>query len=585
MEVAMRNVINRLLLGLSGSALIACGPAEEDGAAVADQHVHESGMSALAPQGEVLCIGATGNEVRAVHRYLTEHGYLPNAALQRAYPQWRSPVSSAPAREDVYDERTAEAVRAFQRSFGLPDSGMIDDESRGIMVKARCGVPDMMELDESNKWDVDPWTWSSTNLTWRLMHTNGQCEVNAKPGCINQAQAESAIAAALGTWQGPSKHTFTKTTGAANIEIRFTPTRSNGTAWGLVVAEARLPHDGGDVYLDSAQYFSAATPPSAGTHDLQSILVHELGHSLGILHSSVSVAGAEPVMYPSVPDLGKPRRTLQPDDRVAAMLKGVSWQSFANTAIDIDVDDGPTWQRILVTALPAITGGYTVWSSFNGTWSKLPGQGAVRIGSNGSAPWIVQDDGDIYQWDRVTSSWTKRPGCAKDVAVGGDDSVWVIGCDAALGGYRVYKWNGSTFVADHMGGVRITVGPRRPGGAHVPWALMDDGHAIRRSSADISTGVWNYLPRVDPEISVTLGTDIAASPAGNVWMIGKVGHPGGFRIYAWNEQSAMESLQGDTAAQARAHWRAVQGGAVNVSVNSKGAPYVVDNANFAYYVQ
>src|SRR5688572_4923575 len=99
----MRNVIHRLLLGLSGSALIACGPAEEDGAAVANQHVHESGMSALAPQGAVLSVGATGNEVRAVHHYLTEYGYLPNAALQRAYPEWRSPVSSAPAREDVYD--------------------------------------------------------------------------------------------------------------------------------------------------------------------------------------------------------------------------------------------------------------------------------------------------------------------------------------------------------------------------------------------------------------------------------------------------------------------------------------------------
>jgi peptidoglycan hydrolase-like protein with peptidoglycan-binding domain len=576
----MRNAMNRLLVGLGGVALIACGPAQEGGAGHADQ-AHESGTSALAPQGEVLSVGAAGPEVEAVHHYLTEFGYLPNTALQRSYPQWRSPVSSAPARDDIYDERTVDAVRAFQRAFGLPESGMIDDEARGIMLQARCGVPEMKDPDESNKWDITSNDWSSTNLTWRLMHTNGQCEVNARAGCMTQTQTENVIAAAFATWQGPSRHTFTKTTGAAVIEIRFKPTRSNGTAWGNALGEAALPADGGDMTIDSNQYFSGASPTPPGYYDLQSLVLHELGHSLGIHHSSVTsfLGGPTPVMYPSAPAPGDQGRVLQPDDHVAAMAKGLSWQSFDSTSYDIDVDDGPTWQAIFVTATPAIPGGYTVWQLQNGVWSTLGGQGAVRIGSNGGTPWMVQDDGDIYQWNWNTLAWSKRPGCAKDIAVGGDNSVWVIGCDQTYGGYRIHKWNGASFTADFndVGGVRITVGPRAPGSQNHPWVVRSDGHVIRRNSGDVANGVWHFLPG-----PITLGTDIAASPAGNVWMIGKTPRSGGFPIYAWNEQSALAVGQPNPVTRAR--WVGVQGGAVNVSVDRTGYPYVVNDANYAYFV-
>jgi peptidoglycan hydrolase-like protein with peptidoglycan-binding domain len=578
----MQKIVKRWLVGLGGATLIACGPAQEGGAGHAEEQPHESGTSALAAQGEVLALGATGAEVQAVHHYLTEFGYLPNAALQREYPQWRSPVSSAPVRNDVYDERTAEAVRAFQRSFGLPESGMVDDASRGIMVQARCGVPDMADPDDSNKWDITANDWSSTDLTWRLMHTNGQCEVNAMAGCMNQAQAEAAITAAFATWQGPSRHTFTKTTGAAVIEIRFKSTRANGTAWGAALAHAYLPADGGDVTINSNQYFSGASPTPGGYYDLQSVLVHELGHSLGIHHTSVisPFGGATPIMYPTPVSLGMQNRALQPDDRVAAMAKGLSWQSFDSTSFDIDVDDGPTWQHIYVTATPAVPGGYTVWRLENNWWSILEGQGALRIASNGGTPWIVQDDGDIFQWNWGTLSWSQRPGCAIDVAVGGDNSVWVIGCNQGVAGNRIYKWNGNSWDADFndVGGVRITVGPRAPGGEHHPWVVRSDGHVIRRNSGNIFTGAWHFLPG-----PTTLGTDIAASPAGNVWMIGNTPRGGGFPIYVWNEQSALAVGEPGPVKQAR--WVGVQGGAVNVTVDRLGVPYVVNNANYAFYVK
>jgi peptidoglycan hydrolase-like protein with peptidoglycan-binding domain len=580
----MRTIVMGLALSVGGLALAGCGVApEHDGEGAHDQRLGP-GTSALSAQGDVLFVGATGEEVRAVHHYLRTFGYLPNEDLAREFPQWRSPVSSGPAREEVYDAQTEEAVRAFQRSFGLFDSGVLDDESRDAMLQKRCGVPELPELDESNKFDIQSTDWSSTDITWRLMNVNGQCDINAMAGCITQAQAESVLAQAFGTWAAPSRHTFSKTTGAATIEVRFSANYPDGTAWGGRIATGYLPAQGGDLYINGNALLSVANTPPTNYTDLQTVVLHELGHTLGILHSSVTIS-ARPVMYPSLPD-GAKRRVLTPDDHVAALAKGLSWQSFDSTSYDIDVDSGPTWQHIYVTADPPVAGGYTVWRLDNGAWSTLDGQGAVRIGSNGGVPWIVRSNGAIYSWNSGTQAWVRRPGCATDIAVGWDNSVWVLGCTlASSGGYRVYKWNGTSWDRDpnDIGGVRITVGMRDPDFTlHVPWIVRDDGHVLRRNSGDIASGVWHFLPST-AGVPIVLGTDIAAGAEGNVWMIGKTARSGGFPIYTWNEQRFLDDGGQPPAKQNR--WISVAGGALNVTVDRDGTPYIVNDAKFAYYVK
>src|SRR5947208_3614243 len=61
-----------------------------------------------------LSLGARGEEVRALHGYLTRFGYFPNAELARTYPAWRPIESNAPAASDVFDAHTDRAVRALQ---------------------------------------------------------------------------------------------------------------------------------------------------------------------------------------------------------------------------------------------------------------------------------------------------------------------------------------------------------------------------------------------------------------------------------------------------------------------------------------
>ncbi|HEY4645676.1 MAG TPA: peptidoglycan-binding domain-containing protein, partial [Steroidobacteraceae bacterium] len=103
-----------------------------------------------------LSIGATGEDVRTVHTYLSQYGYFPNAKLARRYPAWRPIVATAPA-AGVYDEHTAQAIRALQHAEGLVATGIVDATTREVLKTARCGVPDgMPEFDPSNKF------WHST---------------------------------------------------------------------------------------------------------------------------------------------------------------------------------------------------------------------------------------------------------------------------------------------------------------------------------------------------------------------------------------------------------------------------------------
>jgi hypothetical protein len=75
-----------------------------------------------------------------------------------------------------------------------------------------------------------------------------------------------------------------------------------------------------DVELNGADYkFSTSTPciedPSGTTMDIQNTLTHELGHSIGLAHTSIScVPGNEAVMCPTANPCEIIKRTLSPDD-------------------------------------------------------------------------------------------------------------------------------------------------------------------------------------------------------------------------------------------------------------------------------
>jgi hypothetical protein len=66
----------------------------------------------------------------------------------------------------------------------------------------------------------------------------------------------------------------------------------------------------------------------------------------------------------------------------------------------------------------------------------------------------------------------ERPGLARDVSVGADGAVWVVGDRATAGGYGIYRWNGNGWIQTPGGAERIAVDP---GGN--PW-FVDSGRHI-----------------------------------------------------------------------------------------------------------
>jgi hypothetical protein len=61
----------------------------------------------------------------------------------------------------------------------------------------------------------------------------------------------------------------------------------------------------------------------------------------------------------------------------------------------------------------------------------------LSVDSAGKA-WVVKSDGTIWVFDIFGQLWSNWPGSARDIAHGGDGSIWATGTDGA-----VYRWDGA----------------------------------------------------------------------------------------------------------------------------------------------
>jgi hypothetical protein len=208
------------------------------------------------------------------------------------------------------------------------------------------------------------------------------------------------------------------------------------------------------------------------------------------------------------------------------------------------------------------------------TWVKLSGRGRdIAVGASGAAFVIGTDDpapgnGGIYEregggWRNVGGHGTRiacdpagnwwvvnaageiwgpggrKPGNARDIGIGADGSVYVIGADELVpGNGAIFRLRGDRWRATGGHGTRIAVDP-----SGQCWVVNSRGE------------IWGPGGRKPGR-----GRDIGVGADGTVWLIGTdTPAPGNHGVYKWTGSG----------------WRRVEGHGVAISVGPDGKPWVV----------
>ncbi|PIN17705.1 Matrilysin [Handroanthus impetiginosus] len=199
---------------------------------------------------------------------------------------------------DLFDDNLELALKKYQIFFHLQVNGILDARTVENLLLPRCGVSDFVNLNKSQFKDHIPTIsshyaffpnepkWSKTILTYSF-------PPNTRSDVIQPMKD------ATHTWANVTRFKFKyiKDYDHADIKISFqVKDHGDGSPFdgpNGVLAHAFAPPDGRLHFDGDERWVNGVVP---GEFDLQTIGLHELGHVLGLAHSSDGGA----IMYPSI---------------------------------------------------------------------------------------------------------------------------------------------------------------------------------------------------------------------------------------------------------------------------------------------
>jgi hypothetical protein len=218
------------------------------------------------------------NEVHAPNneRRTTARRNDPNKFLERfGYLKELPPgVSHDPANRQ-------QAIKKFQKMYHIKATGQLDEATLTAMAAPRCGLPDN-ETDNVKRFMTPGYKWPKKSLTYRFRNF-------LSSSVMDQQTQRQALERALKTWSDVSKLTFREVTEGADINFSFDAAEhSDGPqnafdGPGGVLAHAFYP-ESGETHFDLQEDWRNSETDGV---DLMTVAAHELGHALGLGHSTV----------------------------------------------------------------------------------------------------------------------------------------------------------------------------------------------------------------------------------------------------------------------------------------------------------
>ncbi|CAK7339013.1 unnamed protein product [Dovyalis caffra] len=247
-----------------------------------------------------------GDKVKGITKlkgYLKQFGYLSRNGSNNEFK-----AIAAPDDDDDFDEVMVSAINAYQQNYNLEVTGTLDAKTLSKMMMPRCGMPDSnikktgsrhREIQEPGRQgfihESSHYAFFNGNLTWPPSKTQ---LTYAFPSGTN-SDARQSFSQAFQKWASVSRFTFTSIEDFANADIKISfqaYDHGDGSPFDGprgVLAHAFPPTDG-RLHLDASEKWAVGAVP--GAFDIGTVGLHEIGHILGLQHSTSEKA----IMYPMI---------------------------------------------------------------------------------------------------------------------------------------------------------------------------------------------------------------------------------------------------------------------------------------------